>query len=256
MLITPDWPLPQGVSSLITTRTGGCSPRPYHSFNLALHVGDSSSLVANNRASLRAALPADPLWLEQVHGVELVCLEKDLPLFIEAPKADGIVSCVKHAVCAVMTADCLPLLLCAEDGSRVAALHCGWRSLAKGIIPRALEVFEPRNRAVMAYLGPAISSQHFEVGIDVFEAFQQAACKRQYAAEVASAFVPRDSLGLTSKPTFYADIYELARMELRALGVDAIYGGEYCSYEDSERFFSYRREGVTGRMASLIWMHD
>ncbi|MEN0036162.1 MAG: peptidoglycan editing factor PgeF [Cellvibrio sp.] len=244
--ITPDWPAPANVRSYISTRAGGVSASPYASNNLGLHVGDDSDAVAKNRAQLsdELGLTQSPQWLEQVHGVKVVNAKSDGVV----RTADGSYSDQSGQACLVMTADCLPILLCDKQGTQVAALHCGWRSLAKGICARGLQKFTAKPGDILAYLGPAISQPHFEVGIDVLEAFFKAARNQDHAEQIAKAFVS------AQRPLhFYADIYALARAELNALGVTAIYGGGYCTYADEARFYSFRRDKVTGRMASLIW---
>lgn len=245
--ITPDWPVPANVRSHITTRGGGVSLPPYVSNNLGLHVGDNPAHVAANRAQLAAqlGLQNSPQWLEQIHGVKVLNAKADGVV----RTADGSYSNQPAHPCLVMTADCLPILLCNKQGSEVAALHCGWRSLAKGICARGLQKFSASPSDILAFLGPAISQPHFEVGVDVLEAFFKAARNQQHADQIASAFIS------AQRPLhFYADIYALARAELTALGVTAIYGGNDCTYTDEARFYSYRRDKITGRMASLIWL--
>lgn len=245
--ITPDWPAPTNVRAFITTRSGGVSLSPYANNNLGLHVGDNAEHVAINRAQLSVALELQnsPQWLEQIHGVKVVHAKTDGVV----RTADGSYSNQPAHPCLVMTADCLPILLCDKQGTQVAALHCGWRSLAKGICARGLQKFSAKPGDILAYLGPAISQAHFEVGVDVLEAFFNAARNQQHADQIAAAFIS------APRPLhFYADIYALARAELAALGVTAIYGGDYCTYADDTRFYSYRRDKTTGRMASLIWL--
>lgn len=245
--IAPDWPAPANVRSCITTCHGGISLPPYASNNLGLHVGDSAQAVAYNRQHLseQLGLLQSPQWLEQIHGVKVVEAHSDGLV----RTADGSYTTQPGLACLVMTADCLPILLCDKQGTQVAALHCGWRSLAGGICERGLEKFSGARSDVLAYLGPAISQAHFEVGIDVLEAFFAAARSVHHADEIAAAFITG------ARPLhFYADIYALARAELNALGVKAIYGGDYCTYADEARFYSFRRDKTTGRMASLIWL--
>lgn len=244
--ITPDWPAPANVRAFITTRAGGVSPSPYASNNVGLHVGDDPLLVEKNRAQLCAQLGLEktPQWLEQVHGVSVVDAGADGLV----RTADGSYSNQPKQACLVMTADCLPILLCDKQGTQVAALHCGWRSLAKGICAKGIQKFNAAPQDIMAYLGPAISQPHFEVGIDVLEAFFNTARNPLHAEQIAAAFSP------AHRPLhFFADIYALARAELTALGVSDVYGGGYCTYADSARFYSYRRDKTTGRMASLVW---
>lgn len=245
--IALDWPAPANVRSCMTTRAGGASIAPYASNNLGLHVGDDEHAVARNRRHLRERLGLDqePQWLEQIHGVKVVDAQSDNLV----RTADGSFTTQTRVACLVMTADCLPVLLCDQQGSQVAALHCGWRSLAGGICARGLDKFRSARSDILAYLGPAISQMHFEVGIDVLEAFFTAARNPEHADEIAAAFIPG------ARPLhFYADIFALARAELKALGVTAIYGGGICTFTDKDRFYSFRREQTTGRMASLIWL--
>jgi YfiH family protein len=241
-----NWPVPSGVRIHISTRLGGYSLPPYDTNNLGDHVGDSHEAVERNRRQLcqQLALINSPQWLEQIHGVKVVIARPDGRI----RTADGSYSNLPGQACLVMTADCLPVLLCNKTGTEVAALHCGWRSLAKGICARGLQKFSCRPSDMLAYLGPAISQSHFEVGIDVLEAFFKSARNHHHRDQIAAAFIS------ARRPLhFYADIYALARAELRALGVMDIYGGDYCTYTDSARFYSYRRDKTTGRMASLIW---
>lgn len=236
-VLRPDWPAPAGVHALTTLRRGGVSAMPYADWNLAAHVGDEPAAVAGNRRRLqeRFQLPAQPAWLEQVHGNRVV----DAARITDPVQADGSYATIPGAVCAVLTADCLPVLFCRQDGQRVAAVHAGWRGLAGGVLEAALEALGPGD--YLAWLGPAIGPAAFEVGPEVrnaFVAFQPAA---------AAAFQE------TRPGHWLADLYGLARLRLAARGVDAVYGGEHCTYRESERFFSYRRDGVTGRMATLIW---
>ncbi len=236
--IIPDWPAPERVRSVITTRTGGHSLPPYSSLNLADHVDDDPETVAVNRAILfeRLALPSEPLWLEQVHGCNVVTAGA------AGCSADASTSDIPGQVCVVMTADCLPLLICNRSGTRVAAVHAGWRGLAAGVIEAALQHFAQESDELLAWLGPAIGPDRFEVGDEVREQFiaVSAADERAFVAAAPGKWL--------------ADIYQLARNRLRAAGVGYIGGGGYCTVTDAERFFSYRRDGITGRMASLIWI--
>ena len=214
---------------------------------MGLHVGDAPALVEQNRNALceHLGLNKSPQWLEQIHGVKVVNAKSDGLV----RTADGSFSNEKGQACVVMTADCLPMLLCDEAGTQVAAIHCGWRSLAKGITAKALEKFTGSPKKILAYLGPAISQPQFEVGVDVLEAFFDTARSSAHADTIASAFIS------AQRPLhFYADMYALARAELNALGVTHIYGGDYCTYAQADEFYSYRRDKVTGRMASLIWL--
>lgn len=245
--IIPNWPAPAQVRSCITTRLGGHSASPYDSNNMGLHVGDDATTVQKNREQLCSSLylKKTPQWLEQIHGVKVVNAKSDG--FVRT--ADGSYSNEAGQACVVMTADCLPILLCDNKGTQVAAIHCGWRSLAKGITARALDKFSCPSNNILAYLGPAISQPHFEVGVDVLDAFFKSARNLEHAEHIAASFKP------AQRPLhFFADIYSLARAELHALGVTNIYGGDGCTYADNEHFYSYRRDKVTGRMASLIWI--
>jgi len=245
--IAPNWPAPANVRACITTRKDGVSLAPYDGNNMGLHVGDNPLSVEQNRAALseQLGLTKTPQWLEQIHGVKVVDAKGDGLV----RTADGSFSNEVGQACLVMTADCLPILLCDKAGTQVAAIHCGWRSLAKGITARALEKFSGAPAHILAYLGPAISQPNFEVGVDVLEAFFETARTPAHADAIANAFIS------AQRPLhFYADIYALARAELNALGVTHIYGGDACTYAQADQFFSYRRDKVTGRMASLIWL--
>lgn len=233
----PDWPAPPGVRALQTGRQGGVSEAPWASFNLGEHVGDAPAAVAANRALLRAALPGEPVWLQQVHGTLTVDAEN-------APKnalADAAVARSPGVVCAVMTADCLPVLLSDRAGRVVAAVHAGWRGLQAGVIESAVARMAVAGPELLAWLGPAIGPAHFEVGDEVRAAF----CRHDLGA--ADHFLP------SQDGRWLANLAGLATRRLHALGVTAVYGGRECTHTDAGRYFSYRREGVTGRMASLIW---
>ncbi len=240
--ILPDWPAPANVRAVVTTRIGGVSRAPYDSFNLATHVGDDPAAVRENRARLQTALalPAEPLWLKQVHGVTVV----DAAQTGAEPEADGAFAAQPGAVCAVLTADCLPVLLCNRAGTKVAVLHAGWRGLAGGVIEAGAEVLSVPGSELLAWLGPAIGSEVFEVGPEVRTAFIQ------HDAQAAQAF------RAAREGKYLADIYLLARQRLQRLGVAAVYGGGFCTVAERARFFSYRRDGATGRMASLVWLAD
>lgn len=236
--IIPEWPAPRGVRALTTTRSGGISSPPYASLNLGDHVGDDPAAVRENRQRLRAALhlAAEPRWLEQVHGTH--CCDAGsgqctVPADAQYTNQPGV-------VCAVLTADCLPVLLCDVRGQRVAAVHAGWRGLLHGVIENSVQAMG-RDSEVLAWLGPAIGPTAFEVGPEVREAF----LGYDPAAEVA--------FRVASDGKWLADLYQLARQRLARCGIAQVYGGEYCTYRDTGRFFSYRRDGQTGRMATLIW---
>jgi YfiH family protein len=252
-VITPQWPAPVNVGAAITLCSGGCSRAPFGESNLALHVQDDPRDVVANRQSLKQSLklPAQPLWLDQVHGTEIVSASKVCESESSGtPKADGSYSDEAGAVCAVLTADCLPVLLCDSIGSQVAAAHAGWRGLCGGILRKTVATFKQPPDQMLAYLGPAIGPQVFEVGGEVLQAFLDHAQNPQQQKAIVAAFTLRESAG----DKYLADLYALARAELQASGVTQIYGGDYCSYSDSERFYSYRREPKTGRNGSLIWL--
>jgi YfiH family protein len=238
--IVPDWPVPAHVRSAITTRQGGVSVAPYDSFNLADHVGDAPDAVRSNREQLHGelGLPSEPQWLEQVHGCEVAEVADQATVC----RADAATATEPGRVCAVLTADCLPLLLCNRSGSRVAAVHAGWRGLVAGVIESTLARFEDDPSELLVWLGPAIGPEVFEVGPEVREAFVAA-----HPADEACFMANRPGHWL-------ADIYQLARNRLQRAGAGYVGGGDYCTVSEPERFFSYRRDGVTGRMASLIWI--
>ncbi|MDP9108090.1 MAG: peptidoglycan editing factor PgeF [Pseudomonadota bacterium] len=247
--IRAHWPaLPAGVSAFYTLRTGGVSHAPYDDgsgvgggLNLGDHVGDEPAAVADNRARLRAFLPAEPVWLAQVHGVEVV----DAAHAVGVPMADASVTSKSRVVCTVLSADCLPVLFCDTERRAVAAAHAGWRGLAADVLQQTVAAMRDRGaRDIIAWLGPAIGPQRFEVGEEVRSAFiaRSALC--------ATAFVP-----IAARPGKYlADLYALARLALHQVGVHQIAGGGDCTATDATRFFSFRRDGVTGRMASMIWL--
>lgn len=236
--IYPQWPAPAHVRAFVTTRAGGVSLPPYDELNLGLHVHDDPESVLENRARVTALLPEEPFWLEQVHGVRVVDLDHP-----EAPaEADAAVTHSAGKVCCVMTADCLPVLLTDHDGTVVGAAHAGWRGLLEGVIENTVAAMGVDPSRLMAWLGPAIGPKAFEVG-----------------EEVKALFVDKDERAATAfsrlhQHKYYADIYALARLRLAKAGVTAVYGGDLCTYHDEERFFSFRREKHTGRMASLIWL--
>lgn len=234
----PDWPAPVNVKTLQTTRKGGASKPPYDHFNLGTHVGDNSLTVARNRMQLAPLLPSEPVWLNQVHGITVADAGNASCL----PEADASISTHRGAVCAVMTADCLPILLCDEKGTVVGAAHAGWRGLCDGVIEATVAAMKVPPSTLMANLGPAIGPSVFEVGAEVRAAF----IAKQPQAELA--FTPGEA------GKWLADIFMLARLRLQAQGINKIYGGGVCTYSDAENYFSYRRDGVTGRMASLIWL--
>lgn len=244
--IIPDWPAPAAVKALQTTRQGGVSIAPYDSLNLGSHVGDDPLAVARNRMLLNTLLPSEPVWLEQTHGT-LVVNADHADCF---PQADACIARHRAAVCVVMTADCLPVLLCDVQGSVVGAVHAGWKGLAAGVIEAAVLAMEVAPQSLMAWLGPAISQDNFEVGDEVRAAFIAA------QPQAASAFTPSPLMGegRGEGEKWFADIYALARLRLNALGIMQIYGGGRCTCREHEQFFSYRRDGATGRMGTFIWL--
>ena len=225
--------------ALITTRDGGVSSGKFASLNLSMRVGDDPRCVARNRAILRACLPAEPAWVRQVHGTSVVDAAEATP----DAEADGVVTRNPGEVCVVMTADCLPVLLCDRAGRSVGVAHAGWRGLAGGIVENVVQAMSVPPRDIIAYIGPGIGARRYEVGEDVRTAF----VGRDPAA--ASSFAPRQN------GTYLADLYDLARRRLAAAGVTEVYGGEFCTASEG-RFFSFRRDRTTGRMASLIWLED
>ena len=236
--IVPDWPAPARVKSLMTTRAGGVSRAPWASLNLGDHVGDDPAHVAANRARLRQSLPAEPGWLKQVHSARVVKLGRE-----SNPEADASFARQAGQVCAVLTADCLPVLFCDRAGSVVAAAHAGWRGLADGVLEATVAAMRVAPGDILAWMGAAIGPQAFEVGDEVRDVFVA------QHAEAVAAFVPH------APGKWLADIYQLARIRLTHAGVHAVYGGGRCTFSEADRFYSYRRDGVTGRMASLIWIN-
>lgn len=235
-LILPDWPAPANVRALQTTRLGGVSTAPYASLNLGSHVGDAPLAVARNRQLLNTLLPSEPVWLEQVHGTVVVDADR------AGCRNVADASIARCGVCVVMTADCLPVLLCDKAGTVVGAAHAGWKGLAAGVIEATVSAMGVAPADLLVWLGPAISQQAFEVGAEVREQFIKT------TPQAAFAFIS----GQSGK--YLADIYALARLRLNALGISEIYGGERCTYGESEQFFSYRRNGVTGRQGTFIWL--
>jgi YfiH family protein len=294
--IVPGWPAPANVRAQVTSRAGGVSQPPFDSLNPASHVGDDPAAVAENRRILRQSLPAEPLWLNQVHGTrafELALPTLTLPtsgegtgpspthgegtrssptcgggregevpnpnsprpaypgLFQPAeitPEADASFTRLPGQVCAVLTADCLPVLFCDEAGTVVAAAHAGWRGLAGGVLEETVKAMNVAPDRILAWLGPAIGPESFEVGPEVREAFVA------HNEMAGIAFRPALPGTLDEAPRkWLADIYMLARIRLAGVGVERVHGGGACTFKDARRFFSYRRDGRTGRMASLIW---
>lgn len=239
-IIVPEWPLPKGVAACSSTRVGGVSQGAWDSLNLGAHCGDNLEHVEENRKRMFAAgkLPSKPVWLEQVHG-------KDVLHLTGAPyaskRADASYSNTPGTVCAVMTADCLPVLFCNRTGTEVAAAHAGWRGLCDGVLEETVACFNDSAENILAWFGPAIGPQAFEVGPEVREAFMAK------DAKAVDAFRPVGD-------KYYADIYLLARQRLANIGVTAVFGGDRCTFSEKDDFFSYRRDRTTGRMASFIWL--
>jgi YfiH family protein len=243
-LLNPEWPAPPQVKTAVTTREGGISQEPYQSLNLGDHVGDDPKCVLSNRALLGKFLPSEPIWLKQVHGVKVSTPNTRLY------EADAIVTNKPNEVLAIMTADCLPVLFVSESGNVIGAAHAGWRGLCNGVLENTVKEMQVLSGAssakkMLAWLGPAIGPTSFEVGADVLEAYQ----------DVKIPFPDQSFVAIPSKPGKYlANLYLLARSRLESIGLHQIYGGDYCTVNQAQQFFSYRRDGVTGRFASLIWI--
>jgi len=248
-ILCPDWPAHARVRAAQTLRFGGVSRGAFASLNVGTHVGDDPDAVAENRARVRHTLdlPSEPLWLTQMHGIDVAdaharpdtCTDADSD---RSPAADAIVTRLAGKVCVIQTADCLPVLLAHQDGTCVAAAHAGWRGLCAGVLEATVQALgEPAERLI-AWLGPAIGPDAFEVGDEVRAAFLA------HDTRAASAFVSN------ARGRWQADLYLLARQRLLAMGLEQIHGGGLCTAADSGRFFSHRRDGASGRMATLIWL--
>ncbi|HET7313184.1 peptidoglycan editing factor PgeF [Salinisphaera sp.] len=237
--LAADWPAPAHIRAGTTRRTGGVSEPPYDALNLGAHTGDDSAAVAQNRARLCSALdlPAEPVWLTQVHGKTVADLDAG-----HAGPADAAIAGRPDRVAAVLTADCLPVVLCDRRGGCWGAVHAGWRGLAAGVLEATVAALPAGPVDLMAWMGPAIGADRFEVGRDVLDAFAAA------DPDCTHLFAPAEKTG-----KYHADIYALARRRLQAAGVANVHGGGYCTVTDRARFYSYRRDGSTGRMATLIW---
>jgi hypothetical protein len=239
-LIVPEWPIPAGVAACSSTRVGGVSHDAWASLNLGAHCGDNPEDVEENRKRMFAAgnLPSKPVWLEQVHGKDVLKLTEEP---YASKRADASYSNTPGTVCAVMTADCLPVLFCNRAGTEVAAAHAGWRGLCAGVLEETVACFDDAPGNIIAWLGPAIGPMAFEVGPEVREAFIE------QDSQAVSAFQPTGD-------KYLADIYQLARQRLGNVGVTQIFGGDRCTFTEKGDFFSYRRDKTTGRMASFIWL--
>ncbi len=239
--IVPNWPAPKNVKAFASTRVGGFSTGSYQGLNLGAHVGDDRSVVEKNRNWLaqQANMPSDPIWLNQTHSTVVAEVSE---LTAQVLDADGVFTSATNLVCSAMTADCLPVMLTNTQGTQVAAVHAGWRGLANGIVENALELFSGE---VMAWLGPAIGPQAFEVGEDVLQAFMD------FDPRAEQAFVPRDIKG-----KWLADMSILATQRLNKVGVTQVFDSGLCTYQNQQDFYSYRRDGVTGRQATFIWLED
>ncbi len=246
--LRPDWPAPPGVRAAFAYRSGGVSTAPWSSLNLGLHVGNDADAVRENRRRLRAApaLPSEPLWLEQVHGIEVIDADSLDAAAIAAagplgPRGDAVVACAPGRVACIQVADCLPVLFCSRDGQRIGAAHAGWRGLAGGVLESTVAAMAVPGPELLAWIGPAIGPAAFEVGEEV---------RAQFVAQspaAAAAFVAN------SRGRWQCDLFMLARQRLEALGVGSVLGGGVCTHDDPARFFSHRRSAPTGRHAALIW---
>lgn len=246
--LTPDWPAPSGVRAAFAYRSGGVSAAPWNSLNLGLHVGDDAAAVGENRRRLRAALalPAEPLWLEQVHGIDVVDADALDAAAIAAagplgPRGDAIVARAPGRVACIQVADCLPVLFCSRDGRRIGAAHAGWRGLAGGVLEATVAAMQLPGSELLAWIGPAIGPAAFEVGDEVRAEFLT------QSAAAAAAFVAN------ARGRWQCDLFTLARQRLATLGVVVVHGGGVCTHDDPARFFSHRRSAPTGRHAALIW---
>lgn len=239
--IQPQWPAPACVSAYCSTRRGGHSARPYDSLNLALHVGDDAASVAGNRQILRdrLSLPGEPAWLNQIHGTRAVVLERE-----RERDADAAITREPGRIAVIMTADCLPILLCNRDGSEVAALHAGWRGLQAGVIQSTLQTMRSDGGQLLAWIGPGISQAAFEVGDEVRLAFTDS------DSGALDYFAPHGA------GHWLCDLAGLAQRVLERHGVGAVFRDSHCSYKNADLFYSYRRDGATGRMAALIWINN
>lgn len=241
-IITPNWSAPAKIKAFSTTRNGGVSQAAFASLNLAHHVGDDAELVKKNRELLKTALqlPSEPFWISQVHGVNVV--EIGIEKHSSPITADASYTRQTNAVCVILTADCLPILICDRKATIVAAIHAGWRGLAAGVIEQTIKALNISGDQLLAWLGPAIGPDKYEVGEDVLEKFIAIDSQAEIAFKSSSS------------NRWLANMYLLAKQRLISCGITAIYGGDYCTHSDEKRFFSYRRDKLTGRMATGIWL--
>ena len=244
-ILSPDWNVPNQIKAYVTTRIGGVSLAPYESMNLASHVGDDLQSVLENRKIIKEQLnfPNEPCWLDQVHGTNVMTLKGSAPLIT---KADAFYTNKKNIVGVVLTADCLPVLITNDTGTEIAVAHAGWKGLLNGVIEETVKQFTSAPQTLHVWLGPAIGPEQFEVGDDVREGFLN-------EGTVTSDKV-KQAFKVKSEQKWLADIYLLARQRLEILGVENISGGDFCTVTESEKFYSFRRDGPTGRMASFIWI--
>jgi len=244
--LRPDWPAPDRVRAVFTLRVGGVSAGPCASLNVGSRVQDDPAAVAENRRRIVAAfdLPTEPTWLTQVHGGAVSRLE---PRNDPALTGDAVVTAEVGRVCAIQVADCLPVLFAARDGSVVGAAHAGWRGLAAGVLENTIDALGVPPAQLLAWIGPGIGQQHFEVGGEVREALV-AAAPYNGAGPAAAAFQPN------ARGRWQCDLVALTRQRLVAAGLTDIHGGNWCTFADTERFFSHRRDARSGRMAALIWL--
>lgn len=246
-LIKPNWELPKNVGAVFTTRLGGISPEPWDSLNLGINTSDLFTNLKANRSLLAEAMPAgiEVQWLRQMHGTDAYSTSAIEP---DSPAADICYTRTPGIACAVLTADCLPILISNSAGTEVAAVHAGWRGLAAGVLNHTIDLFDSDTSDLQVWIGPGISQKAFEVGEDVRQAMLESGRLEQNSQKLFFSIHPSKS------HKYYLDLVGVARHNLRELGVDKISGGEFCTYSDARRFFSYRRDGETGRMASLIWI--
>ena len=255
-ILRPDWPAPANVHAFTTTRQGGFSQAPYDQFNLGAFAGEDLQIVQKNRALLNALLPQAPFWIKQVHGTHVVLAQGVLEGIGDSIiEADASVTTHPQTVLSILAADCMPVLLTNRSGTAVAAAHAGWRGLCAGVLEntvvKLLKESSSTASDLLAWIGPSISGAHYEVGAEVRTAFIESTAQFHYHLDDA-CFVPSYSSG---PDKYWADLPRIAKSRLQALGINAVYGGDLCTFNDPDRFYSYRRETPTGRFASLIWFN-